>query len=219
MQRKKAFSCAVFLIYVGMWFLGWQTAVFTTSGYIKDKKVAITFDDGPCETYTECLLDGLKERNVAATFFVIGEEAQQNPQIIKRMQEEGHTIGNHTYTHVNLCELCDCEVIEQINKTNEVVEQITGEKMVFIRPPYGAWSDALEEKTGMIAVLWDVDPRDWEIDDTGLIIERVLAQVEDGSILLFHDSSDSSVAAALAVVDILTEKGYDFVSVDEILFD
>ncbi len=184
-----------------------------------DKKVAITFDDGPDPTYTELLLDGLKERNVTATFFLIGKQAGQYPQIVERMQQEGHEIGNHTYDHVNLCSISEDEVKEQISLTNEVIMEITGECPIYIRPPFGCWSEELGDETGMIEVLWNVDPRDWETDQTSTIISRVLNDVEDRDIILFHDCSKSSVDAALAVIDALHGQGYEFVGVDEILFD
>ncbi len=185
----------------------------------EDKKVAITFDDGPNAQYTEILLDGLKERNVKATFFLIGKQAEQNPEIVERMQREGHEIGNHTYDHVNLCSLSVSEVKEQVDLTNEAIMEITGEYPIYIRPPFGCWSDELGDETGMIDVMWNVDPRDWETDSVGTIIQRVLNNVEDRDIILFHDCSKSSVDAALAVVDALRERGYEFVGVDEILFD
>jgi peptidoglycan/xylan/chitin deacetylase (PgdA/CDA1 family) len=185
----------------------------------EDKKVAITFDDGPSPVYTEKLLDGLKERNVTATFFLIGEQAETYPELVKRMYEEGHTIGNHTYDHVNLCTLSTSQVKEQVEKTNQVICDITGQTLIYIRPPYGEWNDTLTDATGMIEVLWDVDPRDWNTSSAQTVVNRVLQDVSDREINLFHDCSNSSVTAALAVVDTLKERGYEFVGVDEILFD
>jgi peptidoglycan/xylan/chitin deacetylase (PgdA/CDA1 family) len=185
----------------------------------EDKKVAITFDDGPSPVYTEKLLDGLKERNVTATFFLIGEQAETYPELVKRMYEEGHTIGNHTYDHVNLCNLSTSQVKEQVEKTNQVICEITGQTPIYIRPPYGEWNDTLTDCTGMIEVLWDVDPRDWNTSSAQTVVNRVLQDVSDREIILFHDCSNSSVTAALAVVDTLKERGYEFVGVDEILFD
>ena len=103
------------------------------------KKIALTFDDGPHPRYTEQLLDGLKERNVVATFFVTGENAQNYPNIIRREQEEGHLIGNHTYSHIQLTSGNRETFREELVKTNEILENITGEKVSFVRPPYGSW--------------------------------------------------------------------------------
>lgn len=192
---------------------------YTEQGNKEDKKVAITFDDGPSPVYTEKLLDGLKERNVTATFFLIGEQAENYPELVERMYEEGHTIGNHTYDHVNLCTLSTSQVKEQVDKTNQVIADITGQTPIYIRPPFGEWNDTLSDMTGMIEVLWDVDPRDWETNDTQTVVKRVLNNVSDREIILFHDCSGSSVSAALAVVDALKENEYEFVGVDEIIFD
>lgn len=195
------------------------TSASAGEAYIEAKKVAITFDDGPNPVYTPKLLDGLKERDVKATFFVIGEEAELYPDIIERMEEEGHEIGNHTYSHVNLCCLDYAETEYEVNETNKVIENITGECPIYIRPPFGSWSKELGDKTGMIEVLWDIDPKDWDTSDAGTVITRVLKDVDDRNIILFHDNSQSSVDAALAVIDELKERGYAFVGVDEILFD
>ena len=195
-------------------------AVVTTSEeYIEAKKVAITFDDGPNPEYTERLLDGLKERNVKATFFLIGKEVKEYPEIVKRISDEGHLIGNHTYEHVNLCEI-DCDPVKwQVEQTNDAIYEVTGERPMYIRPPYGCWNKQMEEETGMLEILWNVDPRDWDCKDSGVLIERVLKQVQNDSIILFHDASASSVDAALAVIDILTERGYEFVGADELLYE
>ena len=103
------------------------------------KKIAITFDDGPHPSYTAQLLDGLKERGIHATFFVTGEHAEKNPELIKRMQEEGHLIGNHTYSHIQLTEANREQFREELVKTNEILQEITGTEVIFVRPPYGTW--------------------------------------------------------------------------------
>jgi peptidoglycan/xylan/chitin deacetylase (PgdA/CDA1 family) len=164
-------------------------------------------------------LDGLAERNVTATFFLIGSEVKEYPEIVKRMSEEGHLIGNHTYEHVDLCGVDEAQVKWQVEQTNDAIYEVTGERPVYIRPPYGSWSSRMEEETGMLEVLWTVDPRDWDCDDTGELISRVLEQVENDSIILFHDASASSVDAALTVIDILKGRGYEFVGANEILYE
>lgn len=196
-----------------------MAAVTTGKEYIEAKKVAITFDDGPNSLYTEKLLEGLKERNVKATFFLIGKEVKEYPDIVKRMYEEGHLIGNHTYEHVNLCEVDTKQVKWQVEQTNDLIYEVTGERPVYIRPPYGCWNKQMEEETGMLEILWSVDPRDWECNDTDVLISRVLKQVDDEGIILFHDGSQSSVDAALTVIDILQERGYEFVLASEVLYE
>lgn len=180
------------------------------------KQVAITFDDGPHSIYTEKLLDGLKERGVVATFFVVGENVENNKELIKRMSDEGHLIGNHTYSHVDICSLSQLQRNEEISETNELIEEITGEAVGYIRPPYGNCGEKCIED--MLVVMWDVDPNDWCTMDANIVAENIVQSVEAGDIILLHDIFESSVDAALKVVDILKEEGYEFVTVEELIF-
>ena len=186
---------------------------------LAEKKVALTFDDGPNAVYTEGLLDGLKERGVHATFFLLGKAVEISPQLVERMHKDGHLIGNHSYEHVNLSSLSDEAAIAQVDKTNEAIHQVTGEYPEYIRPPYGCWKSNLDYETTMIEVLWNVDPLDWKTDNAPAVVERVLSEVQENDIILLHDASESSVHAAFEIIDKLTEQGYVFVTVDEILFD
>ena len=183
------------------------------------KKAAITFDDGPNKDYTAELLKGLKERGVCATFFLLGAEAEKYPDLVKQIHEDGHLIGTHSYQHVNLCNLTDEAAIEQVEKTNQLLEEITGECPEFIRPPFGCWKKNLDYETDMIEVLWDIDPLDWKTSNTSVVIKRVLEEVEDGDIILMHDASESSVEAALQIIDCMREEGYVFVTVEELVLD
>ncbi len=183
------------------------------------KKIAITFDDGPHPFYTEQLLDGLKERDIHATFFVTGEHAELHPDIIKRMQEEGHLIGNHTYNHMQLNKNNLNEFKEQLIKTNEIITEITGKEVLYVRPPYGTWDKSIETELNMFPVLWTVDPRDWSSDNVSCITDSIVKKTGENDIILMHDYFESSVTAALKAIDKLLEKGYEFVTVEEILFD
>lgn len=180
------------------------------------KQIAITFDDGPNPNYTQKLLEGLKKRGVKATFFVLGEEAQQYPEIVEEIHEEGHLIGVHSYEHVNFGEIGDTAAMEQITKTREILYEITGEYAGFIRPPYGCWKSSLNEKVPMIEVLWDVDPLDWATKSADTVVARILPKAHDGCIILLHDASASSVQAAFTVIDALQKQGYEFVTVEEL---
>ncbi len=186
---------------------------------LAEKKVALTFDDGPNAKYTETLLDGLKERGVCATFFLLGKQVENSPQIVKRMQEEGHLIGNHSYEHVNLSSLNDEAAVVQVDKTNEAIYKITGEYPEYIRPPFGCWKSNLDYETTMIEVLWNVDPLDWKTDHADTVVKRVLDEVQEDDIILLHDASESSVKAAFQIIDTLQKEGYVFVTVDKILFN
>lgn len=183
------------------------------------KKVALSFDDGPHPTYTEQLLDGLKKRGVKATFFVTGEHAALHPDIIRRMSEEGHLIGNHTYTHIQLNASNRERFKEELIQTNEVIAEITGEEVLYVRPPYGSWDKTLEDELNMFPVLWTVDPLDWCSSNASCIVRSVVGDVEENDIILMHDYYDTSVTAALEIVDELLAEGYTFVTVEEILFD
>lgn len=183
------------------------------------KKVALTFDDGPNKKYTKKLLDGLKERGVHATFFLLGERVETAPDLVKKMHDDGHLIGNHSYEHVNLSTLSDDAAVVQVDKANEAIHKVTGEFPEYIRPPYGCWKNDLDYKTTMIEVLWNVDPLDWKTDNADTVAQRVLNEVEENDIILLHDASESSVDAAFLIVDKLQKEGYVFVTVDEILFD
>lgn len=183
------------------------------------KKVALTFDDGPHPDYTGKLLDGLKERDVCATFFVMGKQAEAYPELIKRMEDEGHLIGNHTYSHLQLTKTNRGAFQEELKKTSEIVKGITGKELQYVRPPYGSWDKAFETELNMFPVLWTVDPQDWCRSDVSSIVRSVVGKVEENDIILMHDQYDSSVQAALLIVDELKKQGYEFVTVDQILLD
>lgn len=183
------------------------------------KKIALTFDDGPHEKYTPMLLDGLKERNVKVGFFLMGKNAEIYPDIVKRMKEEGHIIGNHSYSHVQLDAMKEVEACKEITKANQVIEEITGETPNYVRPPFGAWSHNLDCITNMIVVLWDVDPLDWQCQNKDLVIKRVVSEVKEGDIILLHDSYQSTVDATFEIIDTLEKEGYEFVTLDEILLE
>ncbi len=182
-------------------------------------RVALTFDDGPHPVYTEELLDGLKERGVKATFFVVGENIPGNEELIRRMDEEGHLIGNHTYNHVKISDMSKADACEQIEKTSALIRELTGKDTEFVRPPFGEWNKELECSFVMIPVLWDVDPKDWTTRNVSDIVRRVLEDTENGDIILLHDYYRSSVQAALQIVDTLQGQGYEFVTVDELILE
>lgn len=185
----------------------------------ENKKIAITFDDGPHPVYTPLLLDGLAKRKVKATFFITGENAENYPDLVKRMQEEGHLIGNHTYSHIQLTQDNREQFKAELMKTNTIIEEITGQGVTYVRPPYGSWDKTFEKELNMIPVLWSIDPLDWCCDDAACVVRKVESAAEENAIILLHDSYPSTVTAALQIVDDLQKQGYVFVTVEEILFD
>ena len=181
------------------------------------KRIALTFDDGPHPAYTIKLLDGLKERNVHATFFVIGENACHHSEILKRMSTEGHLIGNHTYSHVQLTCIPEQTAIEEIRKTNDVIENATGVRVKYIRPPYGSLPKELTSETTLTPVLWTIDPRDWSVLNTTSVANHIVSRAKDGDIILLHDIFETSVDAAFIVIDKLQAEGFEFVTIEELL--
>lgn len=198
---------------------GGQTAVVSSNTSPKAGEVALTFDDGPHEIYTAKLLDGLKERGVQATFFLMGQNIEGNEKLVMRMYQEGHLIGNHSYEHLQLTEEGEEAVCQAVERTEAIIKGITGERPEYLRPPYGDWNESLECKMNLTTVFWTVDSLDWKLKNTKKIVQRVEKDVEDGSIILMHDIFPTSVEAALRIVDDLQKKGYQFVTVDELLID
>ena len=218
------FLLGVLLLTSFLWGKKWmdhdtQSVVSAAVSEQNRKKVALTFDDGPDPVYTPMLLDGLQKRNVKATFFLLGKQIKQYPDLVKRMWKEGHLIGCHSYEHVNFRQISEEAACQQVKKTCDMITEITGEAVSYVRPPYGEWMPCLDEDFCLIPVLWNVDPLDWSVHSAKLVKQRILSDVEENDIILMHDASESSVEAALSVIDTLVKEGYDFVTVEEILFD
>lgn len=182
-------------------------------------KVALTFDDGPHPVYTPKLLEGLKKRKIHATFFLIGKNIEGNETIVKQIQQEGHLIGSHTYNHVQLSKLSEAKAKEEVLKGCNKIYETTGVYSSFVRPPFGAWKKNLDFCITMIPVSWNVDSLDWKLQNTEKIVKRVVKDVEEDDIILMHDIFDTSVEAALKITDTLSEEGYEFVTVDELLLE
>lgn len=189
------------------------------------KLVALTFDDGPHPVYTGQILDILKIHNASATFFVIGKNAEEYPELIKREVAEGHEIGNHTYSHPNMKNISVDEALDEIKKTQDIIFEIAGESPVIFRSPGGIFS---EELVGAVmginckSILWSwkQDTRDWSKPGVKSIVDTVINNINDGDIILFHDynSAGSPTPAALEIIiPKLKEMGYSFVTVSELI--
>ncbi|MCL2235460.1 MAG: polysaccharide deacetylase family protein [Defluviitaleaceae bacterium] len=181
-------------------------------------KMAITFDDGPHYRLTPILLDALAERNIHATFFLLGASAVAHPEIVERMHAEGHQIGNHSYSHSNLTRLNRRQVEEELDVTSGIIYDITGEKPTLLRPPFGALNDMVldvSREMGMAVALWSVDPQDWRYLDYYATKAHVIDRSVEGSVILLHDIHEISIYAAIYAIDNLMERGYTFVTIDE----
>lgn len=181
------------------------------------KLLALTFDDGP-GNYTEKLLDAFKERDVKSTFFVVGKSAAKYPELLERMSDEGHQLGNHSYSHAYLTSLSAERITEELEKCSRYLQAAAGEEEAFyIRPTYGAYNSKLKAVADAPLITWSVDPKDWEHRNTDTIVKNIMRTVQDGDIILMHDIHKFSVDAAIIVVDKLIEQGYEFVTVSELL--
>lgn len=186
---------------------------------VETRRIALTFDDGPHPYYTDLLLDGLAERGVKVTFFLLGENIEGREDVIRRMSEEGHLIGNHTFYHVDINSLSMEEACAEIRDTSEAIRAITGQQVEYVRPPYGNWNKELECQVMMIPVFWTLDTLDWKVKNTDRIVREVLEDVEENDVILMHDSYRTTVEAALRIVDELKKKGYEFVTADELILE
>ena len=180
------------------------------------KVVALTFDDGPSK-YTKKILDILKEEEACATFFIVGNKALFYKEELQRMLKEGSEIGNHSYSHKWLNRLSENEFKEEINKTQKVIEDITGFTPKVFRPTYGGYSDKLKTYTDLNFILWNVDSEDWKVKNTNKILNNIFKSVKDESIILMHDNHEYSVKALKEIIDNLKNDGYQFVTVSELL--
>lgn len=196
-----------------------EQSVFGALSDEEHPKIALTFDDGPHPIYTEELLDGLKKRKVMATFFLIGNNIEGNEEVVKRMAEEGHLIGSHTYNHVQLNKLSESKAKEEILKGCNKIYETTGVCPSFVRPPFGEWKKNLDFYVTMLPVFWNVDSLDWKLQNTEKIVKRVVKDVKEGDIILMHDIFETSVQAAFQIIDTLEKENYEFVTVDELLLE
>ena len=185
---------------------------------LDEKVVALTFDDGPREGVTDVILDALKKHDAKATFFVLGSRSEANKNLLKRMAEEGHEIGNHTWDHPKMTSESSSGIAEQIDRTNAIIEQITGTAPTIFRPPYGLYDERVSSYVGKEhLILWDVDTLDWKLRNADLVVPSALNTVKEGNVILMHDIYSSSAEAAAEIIHELSLQGYKFVTVSELL--
>jgi peptidoglycan-N-acetylglucosamine deacetylase len=183
--------------------------------------IAMTFDDGPSAENTPRLLEMLKQRNIKATFFLIGQNASSNPDLVRRILAEGHEIGNHSWTHPQLSKLSDDRVTAEITQTQDAIKDASGFTPTLLRPPYGAITprqrEWIENRFGLNIILWSVDPFDWKRPGASVITQRILSQTRPGAIILSHDIHKQTVDAMPATLDALIAKGYKFATVSQLI--
>lgn len=200
--------------------------IFFLQGPTHQKRVALTFDDGPDPRFSNDVLDVLKQYNVPATFFVLGSKAVANPEIVKRMQNEGHVIGNHTYAHPNLVKESDLGLEREVTRTEDALNDIIGYRTKLFRPPYGFLYNELVEKLSEMnyyVIAWSVDSLDWQEDPPEVIASNVVDNIHPGAIILMHDGAESggnrtnTIESLHQIIPKLQEQGYEFVTVPELL--
>lgn len=192
------------------------------------RKVLLTFDDGPNPRTTPKVLEILRKRNIKAIFFVIGLQVKKYPKILKQIADAGHIIGNHTYDHKNLAKLTKEQIEYEVNHTNELIESITGKKVKYLRPPYGALNKAaisFIRREGMSIMLWNIDPNDWKNRNKYKTLQNLQNQLrigkahERGGVVLMHDIYSSTVNALGPFLDELAENNYLITSIDKVSQD
>ena len=192
-----------------------------SSAHVDGPYIAITFDDGPNPETTPKLLKLLKQRGIHATFFVLGSRAAQSPEILRQMVAEGHEIGNHSWSHPQLPKISVAEADKQIETTSAAIEKATGQRPIYLRPPYGEMTaslrDHLNKKYGLTFVYWSVDTLDWKNRNTQKIYDRAMKEVGRGGIILAHDIHATTVDAMPKLLDALLAKGYKFVTISQLI--
>ena len=183
----------------------------------EEKLVALTFDDGPSGRFTRRLLTGLAERDAKATFLLCGYRMEIYPDITRQILAEGHEIGLHGYSHEPMEVMSQGQLLRELERTLALVP--AGAQVRFLRAPGGSCAGKICQtaaQMGVSVLLWSVDPRDWATEDAHSIEAAVLDTARDGDVILLHDMSDSSVDAALAILDQLRAQGFRFVTVSEL---
>ncbi|MGJ7910773.1 polysaccharide deacetylase family protein [Neobacillus sp. LXY-1] len=202
----------------------------TRYGKPKTKEVVLTFDDGPDPVYTPQILDILDKNHIKGAFFIIGENAVQHPELVKRMYEEGHEIGNHTFTHPDVASIASWQTKWELNATQRLFEEITGRSMTLFRPPYVANAEPSTKKEllpilraqdmgySMVGELNDSD--DWKKLSSNEIVKRVLDQLKEGHVILLHDSGgdrSNTVKALPMIIEELKKRGYTFTTIGQLI--
>src|SRR5881392_3544051 len=198
-----------------------ESSITFSSVHVDGPYIAITFDDGPSPTLTPKLLDILAAHHIKATFFVIGENVVEHPEIVARAAREGHEIGNHSWSHPNFGKMSDQGVRSQLQRTDDAIKNATGQRPTLLRPPYGSITERekrwIHDEFGYDIILWDVDPLDWKRPGPAVVRNRILKETRPGSIVLSHDIHPGTIEAMPSTFDALEAKGFKFVTVSELI--
>jgi peptidoglycan/xylan/chitin deacetylase (PgdA/CDA1 family) len=215
------FICSLLLFY-GSAFVSSNFYVNVVShGPERKRQIAITFDDGPAESFTEKILDILDSTKVPATFFCIGKNIRGREDLLVRMVNAGHIIGNHSFSHHFWFDLYGrTRITTELVQTNDAVEKVIGRRPVLFRPPYGVTTPNIAsalKSTGMTTVGWNIRSMDTVVKDDKKLLQNVLAAVKPGAIVLFHDTSEATFSMLPAFIDGVVKKGFEIVSLDKMI--
>lgn len=198
-----------------------EPPITINSVHVDGPFIALTFDDGPSALLTPKLLDLLAARRLKATFFVVGQNAADHPEILKRAVREGHEIANHSWSHPNLGKMSDEAVRRELRKTDDAIVAAIGKRPTLMRPPYGSLTAQqkkwIHAEFGYRVIIWDVDPLDWKRPGPSVVTARILKETNAGSIVLAHDIHPPTIEAMPATFDQLIKKGFKSVTVTELL--
>lgn len=183
----------------------------------EQKLIALTFDDGPSYN-TNKVIDVLEKYNAKATFFVLGSKIKGNEYILKRLEKTGNEIGNHTYNHLLLTKYEEKKIKEEINKTSNLIFEVTGKYPTLLRTSYGSVNNKIKKLANMPIIIWDIDTLDWKYHNSKKIAGRVITKAKDGDIVLMHDIYSATANALNTIIPTLQERGYNFVTVSELFY-
>ncbi len=209
------------LVFSGSYFMGFNFYFKSYNiGDKKQKQIAITYDDGPNYDITPLLLNILKEENVKATFFCIGENVEKHPEILKSINNDGHIIGTHTYTHTSGFGFNkSMNLLEEITSSKEIVKKNIGKKPLFFRPPFGVTNPRLRDavkKSGVYSIGWSLRSYD-TVKDENKILRRIFKKLKSGDIILFHDNDLKILNVTKQLIDHANKNGFKIVSLEEML--
>ena len=217
-----AFSWHFFAQYLTIPLLGSQTRLVPIY-YVDtaEKKIAISFDACWGASYTPDILKILRDHDLKTTFFLTGFWVEKYPEIVQEIAEEGHEIGNHTYSHPHLNTLSEEQIGEELEKVNKMIFELTGQKPNLFRPPFGEYSNkviSVAEKAGYCPIQWSIDSLDWKELGKEPMVERVTANLHPGAIVLFHNNARYTVEALPEIIAYVEEKGYTIVPISKLLY-
>ena len=224
MRRKNLFFVAGMWILIGLVSVGLLMKVQGKIDPIPQKishnlpVVALTFDDGPNPQFTPQILDILYEHQAPATFFLVGQQLEEQDWIVRKIAASGHEIGNHTNSHPDLTTLEEAQILEEIQKNQEALGKILPDYTVnFLRPPYGRQNEIVCQSSPLPLILWDMDSGDWDNPQAEGIYAAVMGNIQDGDIVVFHDDNPQTVKALKQMLPALKARGYQFATVSNLL--